>query len=512
MRLKIGAKRYKIIDSIEIEKSSRELKYTDIVIDFRGGKLEDLPVYFQELQVLDKNNKVIFTGYVESYKLPTLNKTNGIKNELSITLMTPRGILTKKTVTIVSTDKTLNIINRILQPLYNEGYVLKDYNLENKAITVSLIARSIEECMKNLSTALGFWWYINEKKEIFIYSTDYLFNKPVIKSININNYKDELKGFISIEPLVEGSDYANIINLKNARIFYNIFQNNVSITMKKGDTLEFENPVDISYETAKRLNADNFFAGTEMAVDNLMIHIENSSEIEAYITSGLNTSGEIKDGINYKNIGKTDDENKMFTLVMDSMFTNLATGLKYNGENNILITAIFSETALRYSTMKLINWHEIEINKGKITQTGQIEKTIDANEKWFTVQEAIDFIRNKFIENNKTTNQIILVLDKDNNIEIGDRIEINLPELYTVGNFIVTDIKQSKTRNNPVNYTIELRNTAVTENYANLFQDELTSEEQTNQIDTEYIVEYAEEETIVESHTIEQDIGGNYEN
>ena len=87
-----------------------------------------------------------------------------------------------------------------------------------------------------------------------------------------------------------------------------------------------------------------------------------------------------------------------------------------------------------------------------------------------------------------------------------------MPELYTVGNFIVTDIKQSKTGNNPVNYTIELRNTAVTENYANLFQDELTSEEQTNQIDTEYIVEYAEEETIVESHTIEQDTGGNYEN
>ena len=198
MRLKIGSKKYKIINSIELEKSSRELKYTDIVIDFRGGRLEDLPVYFQELQVLDKNNKVIFTGYVESYKLPTLNKINGIQNELNITLMTPRGILTKKTVTIVTTDKTLNVINRVLQPLYNEGYILKDYNLDDKAITVSLIARSIEDCMKNLSTALGFWWYINEKKEIFIYSTDYLFNKPVIKSININNYKDELKGFISI--------------------------------------------------------------------------------------------------------------------------------------------------------------------------------------------------------------------------------------------------------------------------------------------------------------------------
>lgn len=509
MRLKIGSRRYKIIDSIEIEKSSRELKYTDIVIDFRGGKLEDLPVYFQELQVLDKNNKVIFTGYVESYKLPTLNKINGIQNELSITLMTPRGILTKKTVTIVSTDKTLNIINRVLQPLYNEGYILKDYNLDDKAVTVSLIARTIEECMKNLSTALGFWWYINEKKEIFIYSTDYLFNKPVIKSININNYKDELKGFISIEPLVEGTDYANIINLKNARIFYYMLKNNISITMKKGDTLEFENPVDISLDTAKRLNADSYFENLTFIVANLVIGYGDN---EAYIFSAFNSTGDLKNGVNFQNIGKTDDENKTFTLIMDPMFTNLATGIKYNGEKNITVDLIQSETALRYATAKLINWHEIEKNKGKITQTGQIEKTIDANEKWFTVQEAIDFIRNKFIENNKTTNQIILVLDKDNNIEIGDRIEINLPELYTVGNFIVTDIKQSKTGNNPVNYTIELRNTAVTENYANLFQDELTSEEQTNQIDTEYIVEYAEEETIVESHTIEQDTGGNYEN
>ena len=56
---------------------------------------------------------------------------------------------------------------------------------------------------------------------------------------------------------------------------------------------------------------------------------------------------------------------------------------------------------------------------------------------------------------------------------------------------------------NPYEYIIELRNTALSENYANLFQDSLDTEEQANQVEVEYVVEYAEEETIAEVHDIE---------
>nr|DAV79456.1 MAG TPA: hypothetical protein [Caudoviricetes sp.] len=160
--------------------------------------------------------------------------------------------------------------------------------------------------------------------------------------------------------------------------------------------------------------------------------------------------------------------------------------------------------------MKLLNWHEIEKNAGTITTTGQIEKTLNAKEKWFTVQELTDYVRGNFVSNDKNTNIIKIYCDEDNKIEIGDRLEIDLPELYTQGNYIATDMTISKEWNNPYEYIIELRNTALSENYANLFQDSLDTEEQANQVEVEYVVEYAEEETIKETHEVTLD--ENYNN
>lgn len=459
----------------------------------------------QEMQIYDINNKLLFTGYLESYKMPELTMLNSIENELTLTLMTPRTMAIKKTVTIVTTDTMLNIINRIFQPLYNDGFVLKESNFDNKAITVKLIARTIEECMKILSTRYALYWNINELKEITVNSIEYQFNKPFTKSININNYKKQIKGFTKLVPSVEGTDYANIINVKNARVFYSFINKDMNITLKKDGKLEFENPVDISYSTAKRLNAGSFIDGAEIAVSNLQIiyHDSSGKSKDAYIISGINTSGDIKSGLNVKDLGTDSKENSLFVLNMDSMFNYLATGFTYKGEDTITIDQIYSETALRYSSMKLLNWHEIEKNAGIITTTGQIEKTLDAKEKWFTVQELIDYVRGNFVSNDKNTNIIKIYCDKDNKIEIGDRLEIDLPELYTQGNYIATDMTILKEWNNPYEYIIELRNTALSENYANLFQDSLDTEEQANQVEVEYVVEYAEEETIAEVHDIE---------
>ena len=459
----------------------------------------------QEMQIYDIDNKLLFTGYLESYKMPELTILNNIENELTLTLMTPRTMATKKTVTIVTTDTMLNIINRIFQPLYNDGFVLKESNFDNKAITVKLIARTIEECMKILSTRYELYWNINELKEITVNSIEYQFNKPFKKSININNYKEQIKGFTKLVPSVEGTDYANIINVKNARVFYSFINKDMNIALKKDGKIEFENPVDISYSSAKRLNAGSFVEGSAMAIINLQIFYYDSqgNYKEAYVISGINTSGEIQNGSNFKNIGTDSQEDDLFVLDMNSMFDYLATGFTYKGEDNIVIDQIYSETALRYASMKLLNWHEIEKNAGTITTTGQIEKTINANEKWFTTQELIDYIRGYFIKNDKNTNIIKIYCDEDNKIDVGDRLEIDLPELYTQGNYIVTDITISKKWNNPYEYIIELRNTALNENYADLFQDTLDTEEQANQVEVEYVVEYAEEETITEVHDIE---------
>ena len=195
---------------------------------------------------------------------------------------------------------------------------------------------------------------------------------------------------------------------------------------------------------------------------------------------------------------------------MDSTFKNLATGITYKGEGSVTINGISSQTYLRYANMKLINWHEIEQNEGKITPSGQIEKVLDVEQGWFTVEELVDYVRSTLKNNEKYTNQITLEYDKENNIVIGDKLEIDLPEYFTKGTFIVTDMNENKEGNNPINYTVEARNTNLLENFIDLFRSSSDIEEQQSQVELEYVVEYVEEETIKETHEVE--IDKNYNN
>ena len=190
---------------------------------------------------------------------------------------------------------------------------------------------------------------------------------------------------------------------------------------------------------------------------------------------------------------------------MDSTFKNLATGITYKGEGSVTINGISSQTYLRYANMKLINWHEIEQNEGKITPSGQIEKVLDVEQGWFTVEELVDYVRSTLKNNEKYTNQITLEYDKENNIVIGDKLEIDLPEYFTKGTFIVTDMNENKEGNNPINYTVEARNTNLLENFIDLFRSSSDIEEQQSQVELEYVVEYVEEETIKEIHEVNLD-------
>lgn len=494
-------KNFKIIDSIEIDKSSREVTYTDLKLDFSKSTIEDLPYAQQEVKIIDKNGNFKFTGFVSEYKLPELKKIKTVEKELSLTLFSPRQLATKRTVTIIRTAMISDILNQVLAPLYEDGFSLESLNLEDKPITVKLISRTVEEVLNYLSNKYSFYWNINEFKEIEICSIGYLFNKEPKKTININNYKDEIKGLISISPSIENIDYANIINVKNARIFYSKSQTEgLNITLKNGDRLDFENPIDVSLDTAKRVEANLIEQGSSVAISNLQIMYNNGQE--AYIISGFNVNGDIKNGSNYKDIATDDSTGAKFVLTMDSTFKNLATGFTYKGESTVTINGISSQTYLRYANMKLINWHEIEENAEKITPSGQIEKVLDVEEGWFTVSELIDYVRNTFTINNKYTNQITITYDKENDIQIGDRIDIDLPEYFTKGIFVVTAINESKEKNNPTNYSLELRNTNLLENYIDLFRSSSDIEEQDSQAEMEYVVEYAEEESIVETHKI----------
>ena len=494
-------KKYKIINSIEIEKSSREVTYTDLTLDFSECNMEDLPFAQQEVQIIDKNENLKFTGFVSDYKLPELNKVVTPKKELSLSLYTPRQMATKRTVTIMRTAMLSSIVTQTLAPLYQDGFTLSSLNIEDKSITVKLISRTVEEVLNYLSNKYSLYWNINEYKQIEISSIDYLLNKEPKKSINISNYKDEIKGLLSISPSVENIDYANIINVKNARIFYSKmdYDYNLNVTLENGDRIDFENPIDISSSTAQRIIGA--LQNTQLAsLSSLELTYNNEQVAQIYhIFEGNKVTSYME------KVATDDSTGAMFVLTMDSTFKNLATGVTYKGEGTVTINRINSQSYLRYANMKLINWHEIEENEGKITPSGQIEKVLDVEEGWFTLDELIDYVRSTFLINNKYTNQVTLKYDKENDIQIGDRIDINLPEYFTEGIFIVTAISESKEKNNPTNYSVELRNTNLLENFIDLFRSSSDIEEQDSQVEMEYVVEYAEEEAINEIHEVNMD-------
>lgn len=438
-----------------------------------------------------------FTGFVSDYKLPELKKIITPQKELNLSLFSPRQLTTKRTVTIMRTAMLTEIITQILEPLYQDGFSLKSLNIEDKSVTVKLISRTVEEALNYLANKHELYWNINELKEIEISTIDYMLNKETKRDINIKNYKQEINGLLSITPEVENIDYANIINVKNARIFYaKNEQTNMNISLKNGDRLDFENPIDISIGTAQRILGalqDNQFASFQ----SLEIKYNNNNFAQIYHDFNGNI-GETT----MQNVATDDSTGALFVLTMDSTFKNLAIGITYKGEGTITINTVNSQAFLRYANMKLINWGEIEKNKEKITPSGQIEKVLDVEQGWFTLEELIDYIRSTFAVNNKYTNQITIKYDKENNITIGDKININLPEYFTEGVFIVTAINESKEANNPTNYSVELRNTNLLENFIDLFRSSTDIEEQDSQIDTEYVVEYSEDETINEIHKL----------
>ncbi len=324
--------------------------------------------------------------------MPELRDINTSIKKFNLSLYSPRQLATKRTVTIMRTAMLSEIIAQTLAPLFQDGFILKDINIEDRSITVNLISRTVEEILNYLSNKYGIYWNINEFKEIEVISIDYMLNKvakkqininnykkeikglisispyaentdyaniinvEVIsidymlnkvakKQININNYKKEIKGLISISPYAENTDYANIINVKNARIFYEkIDEGNLNITLKNGDRLDFENPIDISKETARRI-VGTLQDTQHSYCSNLEIVYNNDSYAQIfYRFEGEKIIPEIKD------IATDDSTGAKFVLTMDSTFKNLAIGITYKGENTVTINKINSQTCLRYNT------------------------------------------------------------------------------------------------------------------------------------------------------------------
>lgn len=524
IRLEINGKYYKIIDDYSVNKSSREVTFNSISIDFTGGAINDLPCKYQECHLVDcflkeeeyNVKKTIFTGYVNTFRLPNMKRKDEYR-KLEIELLSPMALATRRTISAIGTYKLEDLVEMILEPLFKDGFELIEKNITNHNVSVNYLVETVESSLNKLSNKYNFWWYIDENKGIYINDIDYQFSKQP-KII----YDDKLKGLIEITPSLDATDYCNIVDLINTRVYSYSYDFNYTyrgnswdllknplfskdITIKKGDTITFNYPVDAKPENILKS------VGANGETEEFQWIIYKALQIDCTDTSGANMGFYVKtdsDGLNLQlsnNVefdGEGNNDNpKTWSLIRDSFFSNLVVGVKYNGNNNIKnITRIGSCSSLIWTRMKFMNNTEIEKSKGKISRSGQIEKIIDMNETWHTLPELKDIANSYIAIKSSQGDEITLSLDKNHNLEVGDIIKIDKDYFFTQNTYIITDITETYINNLFTKYTVKLRNSNFLDNFVDLFR----SKEEQEKDDKLYnlIVSDYEEDTISEVHEV----------
>lgn len=524
-RVVYNNKSFKILNQYGFKFSNNEVTFNDITIDFTGCTLKDVPYKYQEIQIKQAedeenviNGKILFTGYLENIKLSEIKKQNEFR-EITLTLLSPLKLATKRSVSLIGTYDLDVAIKRVIQPLIDDGFILKELNIVNGRITTNFILETVENCMNNIGYKRNIFWFINEKKEIFINSIDYLFGVNNAKRITHNTKE---KGLLRIQPNIQNSDYANVLNFRNVRIFdesinsqFEDFQENITghpilnlrKTLKKGDVIDFIYPIVVDEDTMRMLGEEKKQnTGTTNLYDLYALRLsvkigDNTQEFCIYLKSENSkyTDYIISDNISFNS---TAGEEKTIVLQRDSFFSNLITGFKWNGDDNAVVEYIETNSQLRYTTMRFMYSAEIEKQKGIISTSGQIEKTIDYKEKWTTTMQLIEYARSLMTQNSNIINQVILEYDINPNLKIGDVVEINTPNFFIIGRFAVKEIEYSYNTNIKQIWRIILKSTDLISTYIDMFRPSETTQNKNN-IDTVILSEYIEEQ-ISEVHTIEE--------
>jgi len=510
---------FKILDEFQIEESIKEVTFNDIKIDFTGYGLSDMPLKYQEVQIKKcKDNQdiltegnVLFFGYVDTIKLSEM-KSSDSERELEITILSPRKMATLRTVTMIGTYQLDDAIRKIFEPLINDGYTLLELNIEKSQILLSYIAQSIETIMNDLGYKRNLVWSIDDKKNIKVNTIDYMFGKNISKNIS------SVDGLLKIDPKIEATDYANIINFKNVRLIYNggDYASNVHTpkkfcvlsmpkVVKNGDIVEFNYPISISKEIGRQIYQEK-----EDDTSVTLLHLSNSynpttENPKIFIIIQYNgTTDNVETNIVAGTMTFSDDEGEEGNIVLqrDSFFHDLITGFKYNGNSTITIDEIYTDTALRYVTMKFVASTEIQKLKGIVSTTGQIEKNVDLNETWFTIDELTDYAKNLLISNTNVINTVELEYDTDPLLNVGDIVKIDLEDFYIQGTFAVTKIKYKYKNKLEQNWQITLQNSDIISSYIDLFRTEQSQETETQE--NSIIVGELIDETLTEIHDVEE--------
>lgn len=505
--LKYGNVSLPIQNDYSVTKSSQEVKFGNLTCDFTGKTKKDLPIKYQEAKMVDdENDKVTFTGYVESYDFGDMREVD-IDRNINITLMSPMALTTIRSSIAIGTYMLKDLIqNTILASMIDDGFEIVEMNIADKEISVNFLMQTVEYCMNVLSNKYNFWWYIDENKKIYIRDIDYMFNLEPSFVYN-NNHRP--KGLEYLKPKITSADYHNVINFKNVRMYsqsvfnkgeyeFNVnklFDDN--ITIKSGQQVNFNYPVDINWVNIQKAydsHQSGYGRGNPCGIYCLF---EDGSGFKNFsIEIYADGSRHISDNISFQGDG---DEQKEFELIRDSFFSNLITGFVYHGTNTLIPNSMLSDTALIWNIIRFFHSSEIQSKKGLINDSGVVEKIIDMNEQWKTFPELQEIAVSNINNNLAGECEVEMQLDNDNGLTVGSLFRIDRDDFLVDGVYVITSIKEQG-KYGDTEYTMTLKNTNMLDNYIDVFRS--TEEQQPDdKIYNVSIIDYVED-TIKEVHEV----------
>ncbi len=147
LRLVYNKKALKILNEYSIKSSNSDVSFSDITIDFSGCSLIDIPFKYQEITIREAINeeeilegKVIFTGFLDDVNLSEMKNKNEDRS-LTLTLLSPLAMATKRYTSLIGTYKKAVAIKRIYKPLIDDGFKITELNIEDGQITNKFCTR-----------------------------------------------------------------------------------------------------------------------------------------------------------------------------------------------------------------------------------------------------------------------------------------------------------------------------------------------------------------------------------
>lgn len=490
-----------VYDTLELNKSGNELTFSNIKADYGIREKWQLPMAFQEIRIWQGNLigdsnlsecELLYTGFLDSASL-TQKHTDEDECDIELTLLSPMNLTTKRYVSINGTYTTDEAFRLIFEPLINDGFNLTRINVNSKTISLNYYLETIETIMNDLSNKLNIYWTIDSKKNIKIVDIIKLLGQEPKLEITT----DFTEGLYELKPVIKNNGYFNTINVKNARL-YTTGENQELLEIMKlinGETSHFVNPIDFGVNGAYRTCFNNNTSKCTI----LKVLAQNEQvlyEIEYNVGDDTIT---LPQGVVFND---EDTENATLILERDSFFKNLITGFQWKGTTQN-ISSIKSDTMLKYQLFRITNANEISKCSQFITDSGIIETTIDVNEGWYTFMEMVNYCDSLMMSNANNTASVELSFDKDYKFEIGDTIRINRPKFFIEGDFVITEIQETKSGYDSYDCHILAQNNKLQANYIDIFRKSI-SEENEAKYSSINVIEYTTDE-IVETHKVYED-------